>query len=44
MQLSEKQVISRIRAHGRGFVFTPKLFSSVTTDSGSIRTALTRLV
>ena len=44
MQLSEKQVISRIRAHGRGFVFTPKLFSSVTTDSGSVRTALTRLV
>jgi hypothetical protein len=44
MQLSEKQVISRIRAHGRGFVFTPKLFSSVTNDSGSIRTALTRLV
>ena len=44
MNLSEKQVISRIRAHGRGFVFTTKQFASITDDSGSVRTALTRLV
>jgi len=44
MILTEKKVITRIRAHGRGFVFTPKLFTAATDDSGSIRTALTRLV
>ena len=44
MELTEKQVIARIRAHGRGFVFTTKLFSSLADDSASIRTALTRLV
>jgi len=44
MELSEKQIIARIRAHGRGFVFTTKLFSALTNDSASIRTALTRLV
>jgi predicted transcriptional regulator of viral defense system len=44
MHLTEKQIIARVRAHGRGFVFTTKLFSSITDDSASIRTALTRLV
>lgn len=44
MELTEKQIIARIRAHGRGFVFTTKLFSSLTDDSASVRTALTRLV
>lgn len=44
MELTEKQVIARIRAHGRGFVFTTKLFSSLADDSASVRTALTRLV
>ena len=44
MILTEKKVITRIRAHGRGFVFTPKFFTAVADDSGSIRTALTRLV
>ena len=44
MELTEKQVIARIRAHGRGFVFTSKLFSALMDDSGSVRTALTRLV
>lgn len=44
MKISEKQIIARIRAHGKGFVFTTKLFSTLTDDSGSVRTALTRLV
>ena len=44
MKLTEKQIIARIRAHGRGFVFTAKLFSGLTDDSASVRTALTRLV
>ena len=44
MKLTEKQIIARIRAHGRGFVFTSKLFSALMNDSGSVRTALTRLV
>ena len=44
MELTEKQIIARIRAHGRGFVFTTKLFSSQANDSASVRTALTRLV
>jgi hypothetical protein len=44
MKLTEKQIIARIRAHGRGFVFTTKLFSALTDDSASVRTALTRLV
>ena len=44
MLLTEKQLIARIRAHGRGFVFTSKLFTSITNDSASTRTALTRLV
>jgi hypothetical protein len=44
LELTEKQIIARIRAHGRGFVFTPKLFSSLTGDSGTVRTALSRLV
>ena len=44
MLLTEKQIIARIRAHGRGFVFTTKLFSALTDDSASVRTALTRLV
>lgn len=44
MELTEKQLIARIRAHGRGFVFTAKLFSGLTDDSASVRTALTRLV
>jgi hypothetical protein len=44
LELTEKQIIARIRAHGRGFVFTPKLFSSLTDDTGTVRTALTRLV
>jgi hypothetical protein len=44
MKLTEKQIIARIRAHGRGFVFSTKLFSALTDDSASVRTALTRLV
>jgi hypothetical protein len=44
MILTEKQIVARIRAHGKGFVFTTKLFSALTDDSGSVRTALTRLV
>ena len=44
MELTEKQIIARIRAHGRGFVFNTKLFSSLTNNSTNIRTALTRLV
>lgn len=44
MELTEKQLIARIRAHGRGFVFNTKLFSSLTNNSASVRTALTRLV
>jgi len=44
MLLTEKQIIARIRAHGRGFVFTTKLFSALTDDSASVRTALSRLV
>lgn len=44
MGLTEKQIIARVRAHGRGFVFTTKLFSSLSDDSASVRTALTRLV
>jgi hypothetical protein len=44
LKLTEKQLIARIRAHGRGFVFTAKLFSGLTDDSASVRTALTRLV
>jgi len=44
MELTEKQIIARIRAHGRGFVFTTKLFSVLIDDSTSVRTALTRLV
>lgn len=44
MKITEKQLIARIRAHGRGFVFTTKLFSGLTDNSASVRTALTRLV
>jgi hypothetical protein len=44
MQLTEKQIIARIRAHGKGFVFTTKYFCSLTDNSNSVRTALTRLV
>lgn len=44
MKLTEKQIIARIRAHGRGFVFSTKLFSALTDDSASVRTALSRLV
>jgi hypothetical protein len=44
MELTEKQIIARIRAHGRGFVFTTKLFSAWIDNSASVRTALTRLV
>jgi hypothetical protein len=44
LELTEKQLIARIIAHGRGFVFTAKLFSGLTDDSASVRTALTRLV
>lgn len=44
MKITEKQLIARIRAHGRGFVFKTKLFSGLTDDSASVRTALTRLV
>lgn len=44
MKITEKQLIGRIKAHGKGFVFTTKFFSSLTDDSGSVRTALTRLV
>ena len=44
MEITEKKLIARIRAHGRGFVFTTKLFTALTDDSRSVRTALTRLV
>ena len=44
VEISEKQLISRIRARGKGFVFSAKLFTSLTDDSRSVRTALTRLV
>lgn len=44
MKLTEKQIIARIRAHGRGFVFSTKLFSALTDDSASVRTALSRFV
>ena len=44
MKLTEKQIIARIRAHGRGFVFSTKLFTALTDDSASVRTALSRLV
>ena len=44
MKLTEKQIIARIRAHGRGFVFSTKLFSALTDDSSSVRTAFSRLV
>jgi hypothetical protein len=44
MEITEKQLIARIRAHDRGFVFTTRLFSALTDDSASVRTALTRLV
>ena len=44
MKLTEKQIIARVRAHGRGFVFSTKLFSALTDDSASVRTALSRLV
>ena len=44
MKLTEKQIIARIRAHGRGFVFSTKLFSALTDDSASVRTALSSLV
>lgn len=44
MKLTEKQVIARIRSHGRGYVFTARQLSALTEDSGSVRTALTRLV
>ena len=44
MKLTEKQIIARIRSHGRGFVFSTKLFSALTDDSASVRTALSRLV
>jgi hypothetical protein len=44
MELTEKQIIARVRARGKGFVFSTKLFSSLTDDSASVRTALSRLV
>jgi len=44
MGLTEKQVVARIRSHGRGYVFTARQLAALTEDSGSIRTALTRLV
>jgi hypothetical protein len=44
MKLTEKQVAARIRSHGRGYVFTAKQLAALTEDSGSMRTALTRLV
>ena len=42
--MTEKQIIARVRARGKGFVFSTKLFSSLTDDSASVRTALSRLV
>lgn len=44
MGLTEKQVVARIQSHGRGYVFTARQLAALTEDSGSIRTALTRLV
>ena len=44
MQLTERQIVSRIRARGRGFVFTPKLFTTSSDDSRAVATALGRLV
>jgi hypothetical protein len=43
MQLTEKQIIARIRARGRGLVFTPKLFAAVSDDPRAVSTALGRL-
>lgn len=44
MQVTEKQITARIRARGRGFVFTTKQFMMDSGNSGTVRTALTRLV
>ena len=44
MQLTEKQLLRRIRARGKGCVFTTKQFMLDSDNSGTVRTALTRLV
>lgn len=44
MQLTEKQLTVRILARGRGCVFTTKQFMMDSDNSGTVRTALTRLV
>jgi hypothetical protein len=36
LELTQKQLIARIRAPGSGFVFTAKLFSGFTDDSKTI--------
>lgn len=43
MQLTERQIIARVRARGRGFVFTPKLFTEGSDDPKAVATALGRL-
>jgi hypothetical protein len=42
MQSIDDKIISTVYGHGRGFVFTPKLFSSL-GDLRVVGTALTRL-
>jgi hypothetical protein len=42
MQSIDDKLISMVYGHGRGFVFTPKLFSSL-GDQRVVGTALTRL-
>lgn len=44
MQLTERQIIARVRARGRGLVFTPKLFTSVADDPKAVASVLSRLV
>ena len=44
MQLTERQIIARVRARGRGLVFSPKLFASASDDPKAVATALGRLV
>lgn len=43
MKLTKKQVIARIRARGRGLVFTPKLFTAVSDDARAVASVLSRL-
>ncbi len=44
MNLTERQIIARVRARGRGWVFTPKLFTAVSDDAKAVASVLSRLV